>query len=147
MAEHTLDIATFRLLYPAFADVTKYPDAYVQAQFTAATSYLGKYDGPLMCGDDLQLALYLMTAHLMQLNVMLTAGGATPTIGIMTSATIDKVTVTNMPPPIKSGWAYWLCLTPYGTQLWALLRRLSAGGLYIGGRPERAAFRKVGGFF
>ena len=147
MAEHVFDIPTFRQLYPAFANSITFTDVYLTAQWTAATVYLGKYDGCLLSGDTLQLALNLMTAHLVQINVMIAAGGATPTIGVLTSATIDKVTVTNMPPPAANGWKYWLALTPYGLQLWALLQRASAGGVYIGGSPERRAFRKVGGWF
>lgn len=144
MAEHTIDLATFRLQYPAFASAT---DEYLTAQWAAATVYLGKYDGCLWGGDQLQLGLNLMTAHLCQINVILTKGGATPTVGVLVSATVDKVTVTNMPPPVKSGWQYWLSSTPYGLQLWALLKRMAGAGLYIGGLPERAAFRKVGGVF
>jgi len=147
MAEHTFDVAAFRLLYPAFANPVTFPDAYLSAQWTAATVYLGKYDGCLLSGDTLQLALNLMTAHLCQINVMLAAGGTTPTIGVMVSATVDKVTVSNMPPPASNGWKYWLATTPYGLQLWALLQRASAGGLYIGGSSERRAFRKAGGIF
>ena len=147
MAQHVLDLATFRLLFPMFADPVKFPDVYVQAQWTAATVYLPEYDGCLLNGPLLQQALNLMTAHLMLVNVMLAKGGATPQIGIRTQATIDKITVANMPPPVKNGWQYWLSTTPFGAQLWALLHKASAGGLYIGGRPERAAFRKVGGFF
>lgn len=147
MALHTLDLATFRLLYPAFANVTTFPDAYVQAQWDAATVYLGEYDGCLLADKRLQLALNLMTAHLMQINVMMAAGGATPTIGVLTSATVDKVTVTNMPPPAANGWKFWLALTPYGLQLWALLKAASAGGVYIGGSTERRGFRKAGGRF
>ena len=60
---------------------------------------------------------------------------------------IDKVTVTNMPPPVKNGWQFWLATTPYGMQLWALLKRMAGAGLYIGGLPERRAFRKVFGTF
>lgn len=147
MAEHTFDIPVFRQLYPAFANSVTFTDAYLTAQWTAATVYLGKYDGCLLAGDEMQLALNLMTAHLVQLNAMIAAGGVTPTIGVLTSATIDKVTVTNMPPPATSGWKYWLALTPYGMQLWALLQRASAGGVYIGGSSERRAFRKAGGRF
>lgn len=147
MAQHTLDLVTWRLLFPAFANATTYPDVYVQAQWGAAITWLPEYDGCLMSGPSLQTALNLMTAHLMQLNVMIAAGGALPTLGVQTSATIDKVSVTNAPPPIKNGWQQWLSLTPYGAQLWALLTRLSAGGLYVGGRPERSAFRQVGGRF
>lgn len=147
MAEHVFDVTTFRLLYPAFADVTKFPDAYLSAQWTAATVFLRKYDGCLLSGETLQLALNLMTAHLTQINVMLANAGVSPTSGVLVSATIDKVTVTNMPPPATNGWKYWLATTPYGLQLWALLHKASAGGLYVGGLPERAAFRKVGGLF
>lgn len=147
MAEHTLDIATFRLLFPAFANATTFPDAYIQAQWDMATSYLGAADGPLLCGPELQSALYLMTAHLMQLNVLVAAGGSAGIGGVLTGATIDKVTVTVAAPPFKSGWSWWLAQTPYGAQLWALLTLKSAGGWYVGGLPERRAFRKVGGTF
>jgi hypothetical protein len=71
-------------------------------------------------------------------------GGVT---GVVTGATIDKVSVQLAAPTTKSGWQYWLASTPYGMQLWAFLSIKSAGGLYIGGRPERRAFRKVGGNF
>lgn len=147
MAEHTLDIATFRLLFPAFADETKFPDPYIQAQWDMATSYLGSVDGCLFGGAELQTALNLMTAHLMQLNVLIAAGGSAGTGGVLTGATIDKVTVTMAPPPFKNGWAWWLEQTPYGAQLWALLTMKSAGGFYAGGLPERRAFRKVYGTF
>ena len=147
MAQHTVNIPTFRLLFPAFADVVKFPNAYIQAQWTAATAYIFEWDNCLISGNNLQQALNLMTAHLMQINVMLASNGATPTIGVLTSATIDKVTVTNMPPPIKNGWQFWLATTPYGMQLWALLKRMAGAGFYVGGLPERRGFRKVFGTF
>lgn len=147
MAEHILDLTTFRLLFPAFADVTAFPDAYVQAQWDMAVSYLGVYDGPLLCGAPLQSALNLMTAHLMAINVILAANGPGAQVSVTVGATIDKVTVSSMPPPVKSGWAWWLNTTPYGAQLWALLSMRSAGGFYAGGLPERLGFRKVGGTF
>lgn len=147
MAEHTIDIPTFRLLFPAFANTTTFPDAYISAQWDAATAYISPWDSCFVGGRQLQQALNLMTAHLMQINVMMAANGATPTIGVFQSATIDKVTVANMPPPATNGWKYWLATTPYGLQLWALLKMLAGPGFYIGGLPERAAFRKVGGIF
>lgn len=147
MALHTLDLVTFRLLYPAFANVTTYPDAYIQAQWDAATAYIGEYDGCLLADKRLQLALNLMTAHLMHVNVLLAQSGVAATIGVPISATVDKVTVSNMPPPATDGWKFWLATSPYGLQLWALLSAASAGGVYIGGSPERRGFRKVGGRF
>jgi len=147
MAEHTFDVTAFRLLFPAFANPTLFPDVYLTAQWTAATSYIGAYDGCILNGARLQQALNLLTAHLLQINVILANSGQTPTLGVLTSATVDKVTVTNMPPPATSGWKYWLATTPYGLQLWALLSLALPGGIYIGGSPERSAFRKVGGRF
>lgn len=147
MAIHEFDIPVFRQLYPAFANPVTFTDVYLTAQWTAATVYLGEYDGCLWGGAQLQLGLNLLTAHLVQSNLLIAQGGKTPTIGVLVSATVDKVTVSNMPPPATNGWKYWLATTPYGLQLWALLQRVSAGGVYIGGSPERAGFRKIGGRF
>lgn len=147
MSLHTLDIATFRLLFPAFADATKFPTPYIQAQWDMGTGYIGAYDGCLLSGASLQNALNLMTAHLLAINVILAAGGAAAQVTVTIGATIDKITVSAMPPPATSGWAWWLNTTPYGAQLWALLGFKSAGGWYVGGLPERRAFRKVGGTF
>jgi hypothetical protein len=108
MAIHTFDVAVFRQLYPAFANAVTFTDVYLQAQWDAATVYLGEYDGRLWGGKALQLALNLMTAHLVQINLLITQGGKTPTIGILVSATVDKVTVSKMPPPATNGWKYWL---------------------------------------
>lgn len=147
MAQHTLDIPTFRLLFPPFADASKFPDAYIQAQWDSAVAFMGDVDGWALSGDKLQTALNYLTAHLMQINVILAGGGAGGVAGVVTGATIDKVSVTLAAPTTKGGWQYWLSTTPYGMLLWSLLTIASAGGLYIGGRPERRAFRKVGGNF
>lgn len=148
MATHTLDIATFRLLFPVYADVTKFPDAYIQAEWDLAVAYFGDVDGCLFNGTTKQSALNLMTAHLMWLNVLIAAGGSSGGAGgVLTGATIDKVSVTLSPPPFKDGWQFWLSQTPYGQQLWALLSLKAAGGFYFGGLPERKPFRKVGGIF
>jgi hypothetical protein len=66
----------------------------------------------------------------------------------VSGASVDKVSVTLTPPPVKSQWQWWMSLTPRGAQLLALLKSKAAGGLYVGGLPaERAAFRKAGGVF
>lgn len=147
MAEHTLDLAQFRALFPAFADTTKFPDVMIEAQWLAATGFMGSYDGCLISGNQLQLALNYLTAHLLQSWVLIQTGGPSATVGVTTGAVVDKVQVQMAPPPIKNGWQYWLATTPYGIYLWGLLSAASAGGFYVGGLPERAAFRKVGGTF
>lgn len=147
MAEHTLDLTQFRALFPAFVDPIKFPDVMIEAQWSAATGIMGKWDGCLISGDQLQLALNYLTAHLLQSWVLIQAGGPSASVGVTVGATVDKVQVQMSPPPIKNGWQYWLATTPYGIYLWGLLSAASAGGFYVGGLPERAAFRKVGGTF
>lgn len=148
MAQHVLDIANFRIIFPEFANPAAfpagYPDAMVQAFWDVAVTYLGDYDGCLLDGGALQMALNYLTAHLLKLTAM-AAAGQTP--AILTQAVIDKVSVTLAAPPAKNAWAWWLNLTPYGVQLWALLSIKGAGGFYVGGSLARAGFRGPSGGF
>lgn len=130
------DLAAFRVLYPQFAAV---PDATVNAQAVQAECYIAD----MACADE--CALNLMVAHLLQLTANATAGLPG---GQITSASIDKVSVTvAQAPGSTSSYVYWLNGTPYGQQLAALLARCASGGAHVGGLPERAAFRSVGGVF
>lgn len=148
MAQQTLDIAVFRALFPEFLNATAFPDAVIQAQWDVAVSAMGDQDGWALSGAALRNALNYLTAHQMKLALIAnTGGGGSGVAGVVTGATIDKVSVQLAAPTTKGGWQYWLASTPYGVALWAFLQMKSAGGLYIGGRPERRAFRKVGGYF
>lgn len=144
MAVITFDIPAFRLAFPAFADTGKYPDPTLQGYWDAACCYISPADYGWLNGDCRRRALNLMTAHLTQLSTMAASGQPT---GVGQSATVGAVSVSMVPPPIKSGFQYWLASTPYGMQLWALLNVKGAGGLYVGGLPEKSAFRRVGGVF
>jgi hypothetical protein len=130
----TFDLPTFRALYPQFAGVSE------SAVLTASGQAACYIDNT--CADD--CAIYLMVAHLLQLAANAAAG--TPG-GQITTATIDKVSVTVAQAPGTDSYRYWLNSTPYGQQLLALLARCAVGGAYVGGLPERAAFRSVGGMF
>lgn len=134
------DIAAFRAAFPEFASTVLYPDALIQAQADKAPCFLaaGGY-----CGCE-TLQMQLIVAHLLTIATRIAAGSAG---GVVTAATIDKVSVTLVQPPAKDAFTYWLNTTPYGMQLAALLARCAAGGVYVGGLPERAAFRSVGGIF
>lgn len=140
------DPAVFRTAYPLFANVACYPDDTLTGWFDAATNYISDVDyGCLnLSGKAQVLALNLMTAHIGFIFKTI-ADGDTP--ALMQSATIDKVTVTVTPPPVKSQFNWWLSLSPYGQQLLALLQTVGVGGFYAGGLPERSAFRRVGGGF
>lgn len=134
------DIAAFRAAFQAFEDVVIYPDATIQIYADAAPCYLSDRG----CGCE-TLNTQLLVAHLLMLNDRALAGNGSG--GLVTSAGIDKVSVSIAPPPTTSAWGYWLSTTPYGVQLMALLKRCSVGGIYVGGGRERSAFRAAGGRF
>lgn len=146
MADPALDIPSFRLAFPAFASMAQYPDATISLNWDMATAFLGARESYIYVGTQQQTALNLLTAHLLALAIGI-ASGSTSSGGAVTSATIDKVSVTMTAPTTDSGWQFWLSGTPYGMQLWALLSMIGAGGRYIGGSPERFGFRRVGGGF
>jgi hypothetical protein len=132
------DLAAFRLLYPQFAAVSDEVVLAVAEQALCLISGTG-------CDCD-AAAWQLMVAHLLQLQAAATSGGGGT--GPIASATIGGVSVSFQAPPTgSSAYKYWLFTTPYGAQLAAMLARCAAGGVYVGGAPERAAFRRVGGGF
>ena len=131
-------LAKFRLLYPQFDAVTDETVHAVAEQGLCFTSARG-----CTCSEQMWM---LMVAHLLLLAANAAAGGNTGG-GQLASATIDKVSVSFVAPPSTSSWAYWLNGSPYGQQFAALLAACSSGGFYVGGLPERSAFRSVGGIF
>jgi len=136
----------FRSQFPSFANVCKYPTAIIQTFFNTATLYINNRAGGCFCGGmNLKrqtFALNAMTAHLLYLNDLI-ASGDVP--AITTGAGVDKINVTIEPPPARNQWQYWLQTSPYGMALLALLQVATVGGCYLGGAPETAAFRRIGG--
>lgn len=144
MTTITFDVGAFREQLPEFSNVSNYPDIMLQMYFEMATCYVSDEDYGCLSGSCRELALTFMTAHLVKIGTDTTSGDDP---AFVTSATVDKVAVSTQPPPQKDQYEWWLSLTSYGQQLLALLRAKSVGGCYIGGSVERAAFRKVGGYF
>jgi hypothetical protein len=145
MTTLTFDVEEFRAQFPAFADVTTYPDLTLEAYWDAAILYISPNVGCRMTAAQRLRALYLLTAHLTVISTR-AANGSKNTY-IMQSSAIDKVSVSVVPPPLRDEWGFWLSSTPYGLQLLALLTAASMGGMIIGGLPESSGFRKVGGIF
>ncbi len=141
MSDYTFDIPAFRVSYPAFANETTYPDDFLQSYWDIATCYISDTDFGYLHGDCRYSALTLMTAHLVQLSTYVAKQKLNT---IVTSATIDKITVSLQPPPSTSEWAWWLNQTTYGIMLNALLQSNSIGGIYAGGSPQRSQFRGIG---
>lgn len=144
MPDYVFNVASFRADFPAFASETAYPDATLEMYWDSANCYIANQDYGYLRGLCRGDALNLMTAHLVAIS-SLVASGQTPVI--LSGATVDKVSVTTTPPPVKNQFQWWLSITPYGQRLLALLQVKGVGGMYIGGLPETAAFRKVYGVF
>jgi hypothetical protein len=138
------DIPAFRVSFPAFADETAFPDSMLNAYWDTATCYISTDDYGVLHGECRYKAITLMVAHLLAISVLVKEG---QTPAMMQSAGIDKINISVTPPPLPNQWHWWMNLTPYGQQLLALLQVKSVGGFYIGGLPERAGFRKIGGLF
>lgn len=154
MTAITFNVTQFRTQFsPAFDNTTQYPDAQLQLFWNNANSFIYNNPNttnapcfwfPRLSTIDLTLALNLMTAHLTQLWTLLQQG-ITPQV--ITSSTIDKITVTLLPPPVKNQFSWWLQTTPYGMELYALLMVNSVGGFYIGGSPVLSSFPRPGTYW
>ncbi len=144
MTTITFDISVFRSRFSEFLDDGVYPDAVLEMYWVMGTSYIDDEDYGCLSGSCRELALQLMTAHLTKIGTDAASGEGGD---FVTTATVDKVSVSVQPPPQKDQHEWWLNLTAYGQQLLALLKAKSRGGCYIAGSLERSAFRKAGGFF
>jgi hypothetical protein len=137
----TFDYTLFITQFPAFSNVTLYPQATIEMYWGIATFYIS--DNAVcgsLTGSARQYAINLMTAHLIYL-AGLVAAGQTP--GVLQNATVDKVTVGLQPPKDPNQWQWWLNGSPYGAQLLALLQVASAGGYYIPGGEGLAGFSRI----
>ena len=143
MTTIVLDLAAFRSQFPAFSDPVAYPDAQITAWFSAAQSYISaEYSGGwsnYMTLTQATTALYCMTAMWGDITGKI-ASGDTP--GIVTSATIDKVTVATAEPPVSNQWQYWLASSPYGQMLLSLLQLAGVGGKYYPGYRGPLPYRR-----
>ncbi len=133
------DPQTFRTTYTEFECGKEFPTASLKLWFSMASAYVPT--NPVCCVTDAQLALAanLMTAHLAKLMSNAASGQIT---GVITEASIDKVSVGLQPPPEKSQYQWWLNQTPYGQALLALFQKETVGGFYAGGSLDLMAFRR-----
>ncbi len=130
----SVSVDGMRSQLPYFADATKYPDAVLTVDLDNAQNYISPLNfGPLRDNSRVY-AVYLMAGHLQLLRERLNAGQTG--VGIQTAASVDKVSVTLTPPPIKEQYDYWLNLTPFGAELLFLLGSVTGAGWYIGGSDE-----------
>lgn len=136
----TFDTAAFRAALPAFQDAsTPVIDVWVDiVQGSSMASWFA-------CAPQTQQQL--IVAHIGYLLTNANTVGNSQGGGAVVSGTEGSVSASFVPPPVKTGLEYYLSGSVYGQMLWAMLNVQSAGGVYVGGLPERRAFRKVGGTF
>ncbi|ENN86068.1 phage protein [Rhizobium freirei PRF 81] len=134
------DIAAFQTAFPQFATT---PSDTIQGWVTLVIN--SPMGGWFECETGLTNQ-QLMVAHIGYLFSKAATGQAIPG-GAMVSAAEGSVNAAFAAPPIKTGLQYYLSGSPYGQMLWANLCVAAAGGDYVGGLPERRAFRKVYGTF
>lgn len=127
-----LDLTVFRELFPEFSTIS---DTTLMAVADGNGNYI---DSP--CTDN-QLAQGLMTAHQLKMAED-TEGGAR----VINAATIDGVQVQLQAPIAQDNWTLFLSSTSYGIRLLGILDSCASGGMYVGGWPERSAFRHLGGW-
>lgn len=143
----TFDVDAFRKAFPAFANPLMYPDPAILAASELAGCYIDVANSWYNCAKCQNLIWQLITAHLLVINGTVGMPGVAYS-GLLTSATVGSVSVGFQANSVtQNGLTTWLGKTPYGEQLLALFARLMAGGVYIGGSPERRGFRKIGGRF
>lgn len=133
MANVVVTISGFRQIFPAFSDTEKYSDAFIQSMLDMAQTYISPQENCLINSATIKNMIYLMTAHLAQINSSLANG---KDVGQISSASVGGVSVSKVVPKNTTELDYWLNTTPYGMQLLATLSSLSAIGLYIGGQKE-----------
>lgn len=130
-------IAQFRALFPAYSNEGCFPDAMLNGYWARAITIVSNKNYGWLRGAYRQEALNLMTAHLLALSAIIGEGG---TPGVVTGATIDKISITLEPPPYQTQFQYWLGTTPYGQELLALLAVWSTGGFWTAGSLGRRGF-------
>lgn len=142
-----IDVDDFRLKFPAFANPMLYPTDSILLMSEMVDCYIDVGNRWFRCVKCQELMTELLTAHLLIINGTPTAPASGAT-GIISNATVGSVSVGFANAAASKGaFMAWLGKTTYGEQLSALLARLAVGLGYIGGAPERRAFRKVGGRF
>lgn len=136
-------VAKFRTDFVEYSDVTKFPDALL-TNTASLTVHFMQSSGDMLTGDSYDYAVELLVAHMLSMAAAAQGGSQG---GFYTSSTVDKVSVTMLPPVVRDNFAFYLTQTPYGIQLQALLLAKAIGGTFVGGNQESAAFRRSGGVF
>lgn len=144
----TIDVATFRQNFPAFASSAAYPDAEIQFWLTAA--YV--LHDPARWGDILDLGVQLYVAHNVAIDGAAGAGasggGGIPggVVGPVSSASVDKVSYSRDARAANLPDAGDFNLTTWGLRWYRLMRMAGAGPVQVGVPPGASNCPYPGGW-
>lgn len=143
------DVILFRDQFPNQFPDPPYTNDLIETYWNIATCYISDENCGFLTGECRRVAINLMTAHLLALNIQSNIDGENviPQQAFIESATISKITVSLQKFETKSQFSWWLNQTPYGQQLSSLLNASLVGGFYYGGYNELGSFRRSGGNF
>lgn len=142
MSTLAFDFSAFQAQFPGQFLTATEPE--VQVYWDTAICYVSPSTAGSLTAACRRQVLNLLTAHLMTLAALTTAGQQP---GFKTSATVDKVTVAVQPHPPTSQYQWFYNQTAYGQQAYAMLYAGGAGGTFFGGFNEIGSFRRAGGVF
>lgn len=125
-------VSDFRRDFPQFKDTTKFPDTVVQFRLNLADTLI---DGSAM-RDMFPYLAELFVAHYMALYASDTAAGALggvggSTSGVVTSKSVDKVSVSyDNSSTLNADAGFWN-FSRYGAEFWQLLQFFGYGGIQL----------------
>ena len=129
---------TPEMIQCAFPQFASYPDAYLQGYICQATAYISTTNYRIR-PDARVLAIEYMALHLMELSGVGPDGQPLPGAtdgGIVTSASIDGVSVSTLAPIARDAYEQWIQSTKWGKMLWALMSANNPTPLYWVGKPR-----------
>lgn len=129
-----VSVNEFRSLFKQFENKTVYSDSFLKIMLDVAKLYISDKKNCFVKQTVQKQMIYLMAAHLTVCNSKATTGDSDG--GLITSASIDKVSVSKQIPTLKSMLDAWLWQSAYGQQLSALLQIQATVGIYVGGTKE-----------
>jgi|11BtaG_2_1085332.scaffolds.fasta_scaffold02421_3 hypothetical protein len=138
MSSITFDINEFRIKYPIFDTVQ---DSVVLSAFDDAEIFISNNTNCILDESKLKYVLYLMTAHMLQIGIDTSSNGGVNS-GIVSSTSIDKISVSFESKISKTSFQYFLNKTLYGEKILAAFSLWAAGGFYVGGSYATKGFKK-----
>ena len=124
--------AQFRIDYPEFADVTRYPDATIERQLRLSALLLGEMAWGDLWGYGIELrAAHYLTVGARNAASALAGGSGGAVAGLMTSKSVDKVSASyDVSAVTNEGAGFWNT-TGYGVEFYALLMMIGAGPVQL----------------